>query len=161
MKHPVLDNRRRLRVVAIVDIIKGVLILGIALGVLHASSHVLENGGLSLLRLLDVDRTLAIPRHFLHLMQLADGERGWITVAAAAYAMLRFVEAYGLWFTRNWARWLGLLSSCIYVPFELYYFLRGPSWTTFSVLLVNVIVVWLLWPRRNLPSSDPTASTIA
>ena len=161
MKHPVLDNRRRLRVVAIVDIIKGVLILGIALGVLHASSHVLENGGLSLLRLLDVDRTLAIPRHFLHLMQLADGERGWITVAAGAYAMLRFVEAYGLWFTRNWARWLGLVSSCIYVPFELYYFLRGPSWTTFSVLMVNLIVVWLLWPRRNLPSSDPTTPTSA
>jgi uncharacterized membrane protein (DUF2068 family) len=161
MKHPVLDNRQRLRVVAIVDIVKGLLILGLALGVLHASSHVLENAGVSLLGLLDVDRTLAIPRSFLHLMQLADGERGWITVAAAAYALLRFVEAYGLWFTRNWARWLGLVSSCIYVPFELYYFLRGPSWTTFSVLAVNLIVVWLLWPRRKTPPTDTTTPTNA
>lgn len=161
MKHPVLDNRRRLRVVAVVDVVKGVLILGLALGILHASSHVLENGGILLLHLLDVDQTLAIPRGFLHLMQLADGERGWITVAAAAYASLRFVEAYGLWFTRNWARWLGLVSSSIYVPFELYYFLRGPSLTTFSVMLVNIVVVWLLWPPRILPSSDPTTPTNA
>ena len=159
MKHPVLDNRRRLRVVAVVDIIKGVLILGLALGILHASSHVLEDGGTSLLRLLDVDQTLTIPRGFLHLMQLADGERGWITVAAGAYATLRFIEAYGLWFTRNWARWLGLVSSSIYVPFELYYFLRGPSFTTFSVMLVNMVVVWLLWPPRIPPPSDPTTPT--
>jgi len=161
MKHPVLDNRRRLRVVAIVDIIKGVLVLGIALGILHASSHVLEDGGVSLLHLLDVDVNLGLPRKFLMLLQMADGEHGWITVAAAGYAALRFVEAYGLWFTRNWARWLGLVSSGIYVPFELYYFLRGPSWTTFSVLLVNLVVLWLLWPRHPAPSSEPTNPTSA
>jgi len=92
MKHPVLDNRRRLRVVAVVDLIKGVLVLGIALGILRASSHVLENGGLALLHLLDVDANLGLPHKFLMLLQVADGERGWITLAAAGHPAPRFHE---------------------------------------------------------------------
>ena len=158
---PDLANRRRLRVVAVVDVIKGVLILAIALGVLNASSHVLEHGGQALLRLLDMDPHLGLPHKFIALLQLADGERGWITLAAAGYAALRFIEAYGLWTTRNWARWLGLVSAGLYVPFELYYFLRGPGWTTFGVLLVNLAVLWLLWPRHTPNSPEQTTPTSA
>ncbi|HMB57415.1 MAG TPA: DUF2127 domain-containing protein, partial [Arenimonas sp.] len=70
-------------------------------------------------------------------------------LAATAYAALRFLEAYGLWFARSWARWLGIVSAGIYVPFELYYFVRDPSWTSISVLSINVAVLWLLWPQRR------------
>jgi len=143
-----LDARRKLRIVAVVDIIKGAAILAIGFGILSAHSHVLENGGISLLRLLDIDPGLGVPRKFLALLHAADTEHGLLTVAALAYASLRFVEAYGLWFTRNWARWLGIVSAGIYVPFELYYFVRDPSWTSVTVLSINLIVLWLLWPRR-------------
>ncbi|KFN41153.1 DUF2127 domain-containing protein [Arenimonas oryziterrae] len=155
MKKIELTPRRRLRIVACIDIFKGVVIIAITLGILSAHSHVLENGGVSLLRLLDLDPTLGAPRKFLAFLHAADDEHGLLSLAASIYALLRFVEAYGLWFTRDWARWLGLISSGMYVPFELYYFIKGPSWGTFSVLLVNLIVVWLLWPRRRLPSNQP------
>lgn len=142
-----LDARRKLRIVSVVDIIKGVTILAIGFGILSAHSHVLENGGVSLLRLLDIDPTLGVARKFLSLLHAADSEHGLLTLAAVAYAALRFFEAYGLWFMRNWARWLGLVSAGIYVPFELYYLVRDPSLTSVSVLTVNLIVLWLLWPR--------------
>jgi hypothetical protein len=56
-----LNARRKLRIVAVIDIIKGASVLAIGFGLLSAHSHVLENGGVSLLRLLDIDPTLGLP----------------------------------------------------------------------------------------------------
>lgn len=155
-----LTSRRRLRTVAFIDIFKGLAILAIGLGILNADSHVLENGGLLLLQVLDLDPTHSTASKFLALLHAADSEHGLLTLAALAYASLRFIEAYGLWRTRNWARWLGLISTSIYVPFEIYYLIKGPGWTTFSVLMINLLVLWLLWPRRKQnPGILPMART--
>jgi uncharacterized membrane protein (DUF2068 family) len=145
-----LNARRRLRIVSIIDIIKGLTILAIGLGIMQADSHVLEHGGQFLVSLLDLDPKLGAPRKFIEFLQAADLEHGLLLIFAAAYALLRFVEAYGLWFTRSWARWLGLISSGMYVPFELYYFVKSPGWTTLGVLGVNLTVVWLLWPTKKM-----------
>ena len=149
-----LDARRKLRIVAVIDMIKGAAVLAIGFGILSAHSHVLENGGVSLLRLLDIDATLGVPRKFLALLHAADTEHGLLVLAAIAYSALRFVEAYGLWFMRGWARWLGIFSAGIYVPFELYYFVRTPSLTSASVMAINLVVLWLLWPNRK-PTPPP------
>lgn len=145
-----LNARRKLRIVAVIDMLKGAAILAIGFGILSAHSNVLENGGVSLLRLLDIDPALGVPRKFLAMLHAADTEHGLLTIAAVAYAALRFVEAYGLWFMRGWARWLGIFSAGIYVPFELYYFVRKPSMTSASVMVINLIVLWLLWPPRKI-----------
>jgi uncharacterized membrane protein (DUF2068 family) len=145
-----LNARRKLRIVAVIDVVKGAAILAIGFGILSAHSNVLENGGASLLRLLDIDPELGVPRKFLAMLHAADTEHGLLTIAAGAYATLRFIEAYGLWFMRGWARWLGLFSAGIYVPFELYYFIRQPSITSASVMTINLIVLWLLWPPSKL-----------
>jgi len=150
-----LNSRRKLRIVAAIDVFKGVIVLAIGFGILSAHSHVLENGGVSLLRLLDIDSTLAMPQKFLAMLQAVDNEHGLLTIAATAYAGLRFVEAYGLWFMRNWARWLGIVSAGIYVPFELYYLVRKPGLMTASVLTINLVVLWLLWPRHHKPPPPP------
>jgi uncharacterized membrane protein (DUF2068 family) len=83
------------------------------------------------------------------MLHAADSEHGLLSLAAAAYASLRFIEAYGLWRMRGWARWLGLVSAGIYVPFELYYLVRQPSLTSVGVLSINLAVLWLLWPNRR------------
>lgn len=142
-----LNARRKLRIVAVVDVLKGLTIMAIGFGILNSHSNVLEHGGAAMLRLLDIDAGLSIPRKFLAFLHAADSEHSLLMIAAAAYAALRFVEGYGLWFMRNWARWLGLVSAGIYVPFELYYFVTGPNWTSISVLSINLTVLWLLWPR--------------
>jgi uncharacterized membrane protein (DUF2068 family) len=144
-----LSARARLRVVSVIDIIKGAIILVAAFGILQGGNHVLEDAAMTLLKMLDSDPHLGAPKKFLELMQAADLEQGMLISIAVAYALLRFIEAYGLWFMRNWARWLGLFGAGIYVPFEVYYFIKGPSWTTFIVMLINCTVLWLLWPRKK------------
>jgi uncharacterized membrane protein (DUF2068 family) len=153
-----LNARRKMRVVALVDLVKGSVVLAIGFGLLKAHSHVLESGGVSLLRLLDIDEGLAWSQRFLAFLHAADDEKGLLVLAACAYSALRYLEAWGLWRMRNWARWLGLISAGIYVPFELYYLFRTPSWTSVSVLSINLAVLWLLWPRHPLPPPPPEAS---
>jgi uncharacterized membrane protein (DUF2068 family) len=58
-----------------------------------------------------------------------------------AYALMRFIEAYGLWFGRRWAEWFAALSGAIYIPFELYKVVEGVDWVGVSVLAVNVLIV--------------------
>ncbi len=143
-----LSARKRLRIVSIIDIIKGVVILSAGLGILRAQSHVLEHGGQALMRMLDLNQNLGAPHKFIELLHAADMQHGLLMLFAATYALIRFVEAYGLWLSKAWARWLGLISSGMYVPVELYYFIKSPGWTTLVVLAINLGVVWLLWPKK-------------
>ena len=152
------DARRKLRIVAVIDVIKGLAVLAIGFGLMKANSHVLESGGVSLLRLLGIDEGLAWSRRFLSFLHAADSEKQLLVLAACAYAALRFVESWGLWHVKGWARWLGIVSCSIYVPFELYYLFRTPNWTSVSVLSINLAVLWLLWPRKPLPPPPPETS---
>jgi uncharacterized membrane protein (DUF2068 family) len=76
-----------------------------------------------------------------------------LALGAALYAALRIAEAYGLWYDREWAEWLGAASGLIYVPFELYALAKGVTPLKLATLGVNLIVVAelsvALWRRRR------------
>ena len=151
--HPIqaIDKRlspsRKLRVVALVDVAKAASVLAVGFGLLKAHSSVLENGVRGLVHMLRLDTAGLIARQLLQLGQGLDRHHGLLALVAGAYAALRLAEAWGLWFGRNWARWLGLVSASLYVPFELVYLFRHPSLASSGVLAVNLAVLWLLWPR--------------
>ena len=68
--------------------------------------------------------------------------RLWLLAGGAAlYALVRFVEAYGLWRARTWAEWFAAISGAIYIPFEIYELLRDARWLVTIALLVNALVV--------------------
>ena len=139
----------RLRTVAVVEFIKGAATLAIALGIMGSGRHVLADGGLALLQALTIDGNAGLGQSFLGMLAAADAEHGLLMLGAGSYSLLRFVEAYGLWKLRDWARWLGLVSAGAYIPFEIYFCIRTPSLATLLVMLVNVAILWLLWPRRR------------
>lgn len=60
------------------------------------------------------------------------------------YAVIRFVEAWGLWRARGWASWLGCLGAAAYLPLELHGLWQHPGWPAVTVLAVNLLVVWVL-----------------
>ena len=70
-------------------------------------------------------------------------------VIVTAYIALRYLEAYGLWRRREWARWLGLVGVAVYIPFELRALFEHPTWTTVAILAFNLLIFWLLWPTRQ------------
>ncbi len=57
------------------------------------------------------------------------------------YALVRFVEAYGLWQGRRWAEWLAALSAGIYLPFEIYELSKSATWILISAFVTNILVI--------------------
>ena len=81
-------------------------------------------------------------RIFVELLaDLASGRLWLLASLALTYACVRFIEAYGLWRNRAWAKWVAALSGGIYVPFEVYELYLGLSWLKVAALVVNVAVV--------------------
>jgi uncharacterized membrane protein (DUF2068 family) len=58
--------------------------------------------------------------------------------------VVRFAEAYGLWFHQQWAEWFGFLTGGMYIPLELYEMLHGVTWIKLTILIVNLVIVVLL-----------------
>ena len=105
------------------------------------------------------------PRIFLEWADTATPERfRLLALGAACYAVVRFVEAAGLWRDRRWAEWFGVATGLVYVPFEARAFARHPGLESVVALLVNLGVVlylaWRLW--RHTPPDQfaaPSGST--
>jgi uncharacterized membrane protein (DUF2068 family) len=67
---------------------------------------------------------------------------------ALSYAILRFLEGYGLWRQRAWAEWLAIISGCLYLPFEIYKLIRHPNAFHWAILGINILVVlYIAWVR--------------
>ncbi|HWZ46498.1 MAG TPA: DUF2127 domain-containing protein [Candidatus Saccharimonadales bacterium] len=73
----------------------------------------------------------------------------WLMVSGVlVYVAIRFIEAIGLWLAREWAEWFALLSSAMYMPWEIYELVRRASAIKWGIFSVNVIIVlYLLWLR--------------
>jgi uncharacterized membrane protein (DUF2068 family) len=68
-----------------------------------------------------------------------------------AYAVLRFVEAGGLWLEKEWAEWLALITGAVYTPVFAYEFIRHPTGFRLLALVLNLLVVaYLAWLLRDL-----------
>jgi uncharacterized membrane protein (DUF2068 family) len=77
-----------------------------------------------------------------------------------SYALIRFIEAYGLWNARAWAEWFAIISGSAYLPLEIIGLIRHPNAMHWAVLLVNILVVlymvYVRWDvlRHRQPSAD-------
>ncbi len=94
-----------------------------------------------------LDRLHVDPAHEIavKLVSLADKITPEKVIIAAllafAYAVIRFIEGYGLWHARAWAEYFALISGAAYLPWELWEFLRRPNWFHATLIAINVIVV--------------------
>ena len=137
------------RTVATIEFIKGAIVVLAGLGVFSMRRRDIWDVVESFLEFLHAN-----PRHhyvgvFINLVSRVSDVHLWkVAVAAAAYATLRFVEAYGLWYATAWAEWMALLSGAIYIPFELADLLRRPTWFGLVVILVNLVIVLYMMKLR-------------
>lgn len=82
-------------------------------------------------------------------IQGAETHLRWIAVGVLSYAILRFTEAFGLWYGRAWAEWFGVVSGAIYLPFDLLELVREPGLISVAMLALNLLIVGYL--ARHLP----------
>jgi uncharacterized membrane protein (DUF2068 family) len=151
--HPV-ARRRALRTIAVFEAAKGVIVLAASLGGLSLLRVDLHHLAVVLIEHIGLRPDEHYPAIVLHYSDvLANTNLRSLVLLAAAYVVLRFGEAYGLWYQRAWGQWLGALSGGLYVPFELWHLVHRPSLLGAVVLVVNLLVVgflaYVLWRERR------------
>jgi uncharacterized membrane protein (DUF2068 family) len=123
-------------------VIKGILLLLVGLGLLrlvHADIATLFSRLLETLHLNTDSQIL----HALVLKVDALQPRSIMTMSLVtlAYAGLLLIEGLGLWFERSWAAYLTVISTSLFLPFELYEVIERFAAARVGVLLLNLVIV--------------------
>lgn len=73
----------------------------------------------------------------------------WIAVGLLAYAAVELIEAVGLWLVRRWGEYFAVVTTSVFIPFEVYELTEKVTALRAGALIVNVAaVLWLLWSKR-------------
>lgn len=144
-----------IRTVAAIEAAKGLVVLLTGFGLFALVHRNVQQLAEALVAHAHLNPASHTPRVFLdyagklddaHLMQLA--------AAALAYAAVRLVEAYGLWYERSWGEGLAAASGAVYLPFELRELVHGPSLLSAGLLAVNLAVVaFMIYSLRQRRAS--------
>ena len=150
--HPRIDDPAHIkgvRTVATFEFTKGIVVVLAGLGIFSMRHKDLWGLTESFLEFLHVNPHHHFVGVFIALVSRLSDVRLWkVALVAAVYSILRFVEAYGLWYALPWAEWLAIASGSIYIPFEVADLLRRPSWIRLLIVAVNVgIVLYMLMLR--------------
>ena len=131
-----------LHAVALLEAAKGALALLSATGLELLGPRPLQNVVETLIERFHLDpQEGALPS----LLQAIDPDAVHLAAAALlAYGLLHLLESWGLWRSRAWASILGCITAALYLPFDLYAIARHPSWPSWTVLAINLLVVAVL-----------------
>jgi uncharacterized membrane protein (DUF2068 family) len=134
-------SKAGLRAVASFEATKGVLALLVAV-ILIAVRHRMEDLAEELLYHLHIGFDQKWAQALLHGASDLSDMRVWtVLLVAMAYAAVRFVEAWGLWYRRVWAEWFALLSGTLYLPIEVFKVIEHKHWLPVAVLAINLAIV--------------------
>ncbi len=150
--HPKLGDPAHIkgvRTVATLEFTKGIIVFLAGLGVFTMRHKDIWGVTESFLEFFHVNPLHHYVGVFVDLVYRISDVRLWkLGVVAAVYVILRFIEAYGLWYIRPWAEWLAIASGSIYIPFEVADMMRKPDWFRLLIIIVNVgIVLYMLMLR--------------
>ena len=138
-------SRGGLRIVAVFEAMKGILVLLAGCGLLTYIHKDLHEAAVHLVRVLHFNPAKHYPRIFIDAADRVTDLQLWmLALSALLYSVVRLVEAYGLWKQMQWAEWFGLLSGGMYIPLEIFEASRQFTWPRVTVLLVNLGVVGYL-----------------
>lgn len=145
---------RAVQAVALVEAIKGAVVLLAATGLLSLLHRDVGALAATLVAHTHLNPASKYPQIFIDAAShLQDARLLRLALGAAAYAATRLIEAYGLLHDQPWAELLAAVSGAVYVPFELLGLARQPTWHGLALLGVNLLVVGLmvrtLWSRRR------------
>lgn len=150
-----------LRTVAVFEAAKGAIVLLLGWGVLDLIHKNLNDVAERLAENLHVSLHGKLSKLFVALAShTTDGTLWALALGALVYAAVRSLVAYGLWREREWAQWFELLSTALYLPPEVYWLLRHPSWLKCGVLVTNLLILLFMLILRlravRAPADDLT-----
>lgn len=137
-----------LRVIIIWKVIKGSLLLAVAVSAIVLRHHDLHEMAVDAVRWLGIDP--AGPRMGKVLANLIGVSPMKIGIGAGVVAIVMFVEAWGLHRRRVWAEWMTVIVTSSLIPVEIYHLARHPSLGKVITLIANVAIVMYLLRHRWL-----------
>jgi uncharacterized membrane protein (DUF2068 family) len=130
------------RLVALFEALKGLLVLAAGSGVLALLHDDLHALALRLVEHAHLNPASHYPRIFIDAAShVGETQLLLLALGALAYAALRLVEAWGLYHACAWAEVLAAASGAIYLPFELYGLVTRPDLLHAVLLLANAAAV--------------------
>ena len=155
-------SSRLMRAVAVTEAVKGMVIFSAGFGLLALLHRDVRHLATSLVTHLHLDQDRHYVGVFVELAGSLTDARLWLLAALALlYSSVRTAEAYGLWFERRWAAWLGAGSGALYLPIEVYELWHRPGAVKVATLLLNIgLVTYLvgsLRRRQRCPASTALA----
>jgi len=138
-------GKKGLHIIALLEAAKGLVVVIAGMGLLALIHQDAQKVAEDIVRHLHINPARHFPRIFMDAAAAVTDARLWaMAIGAAVYAVIRFIEAYGLWRERVWAEWFGILSGALYLPLEIYELYRQVSIIKICILAVNLFVVaWL------------------
>ena len=143
------ENLLLIRVIAGFKLIKGLLLLAMAIGVLQLLNTNVAAQVARLLATIRVDPT----NHYVHglLTKLAhvDNEKlEGIGVGSFFYSGLFLTEGVGLFLGKRWAEYFTIIVTGSFIPLEIYELVKEPGAGKAVALAINVLVVVYLVMRQ-------------
>lgn len=156
---PVRKRAPTLYGIILFKLVKGLLLLGVAIAAYSISDKNLPDEYHGLLRrlqpVLELMRVHPANKFFAHIAEqigeLKESNILWAAAGTLFYSSFSLLEGLGLLFRISWAGWLALGESAFFVPIELYELTRRTkfSWWLVVVLVTNIIIVWYLFRNRH------------
>ncbi len=152
---PVGAVRRRaptLYAIIALKLLKGTLLLLLALGVYSLSDNNLPQEFRELLDYLHLDPEKKFFSDLaVKIAGVSESRMIWLARGTFVYSLFSLVEGVGLLFRVRWAGWMAIGESAFFIPIEVYHLSRKFTWPLLVILGINVAIVWyLLQNRRRL-----------
>lgn len=137
--------KKGLKLVALIEGTKGVLALIAAFGLHELAGGNIHRSVESLVQRLHLNPASHYSGVVVgELSAISYSNLTLVAMGAFAYAVVRFIEAYGLWHELAWVEWFALLSSALYIPFEVFELIVNPGVLSVIVIAVNSVIVGYL-----------------
>jgi uncharacterized membrane protein (DUF2068 family) len=146
-KKPTQRKKRRksprgLRIIAAVKLFKGVMLLGIGLGLFGLVNRDVAELAQKLTDRLNIDPENHYARLFLE--KAADIQPDTLRhfgVWSLIYSAILLTEGTGLWLNLRWAKYVVIVSTGAFVPEEIYLCLHKFNWFKLGVLGFNIAIL--------------------
>lgn len=153
---------RGLLLIAVFKLLKSVFFFSLGIGAIKMLHKDLGDEAMRLATALRFDPEGRVVSLLLSKVDLIDAHRlREIGFGVFAYSALACVEGIGLWLEKAWAEYLTLGLTVLFLPWELFEFVRRPGWGRVSLLVFNLLILaYLLWllqrkKRAAMPAPSP------
>jgi uncharacterized membrane protein (DUF2068 family) len=132
-----------LRAVASLEILKGLLAIAAGIGLFTLLHKDIGDVAENIVEALHLNPAHRLAQAFIQAAdRVSDNRIVAFACVAFAYALIRFVEGYGLWHARAWAEWFAIVSGAAYLPWEIVEVAKhSHHWLRWCVLGINIVVV--------------------